>query len=166
MIKKWNHRQNKHQAPWLCSRLDASGQSVYPKWSWMSVIKRNYAKTNGNLGLDTKLHLACSMQYKALGGRQCPEILLLRWESRQHLCCVNSVHDKGAGGNPRLRLLTTNRSGAFLDLLIQNRVSRFLFCATVMKEKYITLLVTVFILERTSDIKEIYNCLTFVNASV
>lgn len=32
----------------------------------MTVIRKNYAMTNGNLGLYTQSHLACCMKYKAL----------------------------------------------------------------------------------------------------
>lgn len=128
MLKNWTHGQNKHQAVWLCSRLDASGQGVYPKLSWMSVIKRHYAKTNGNLGLDTQLHLACCMHYKALGDWRCPEILLLCWESRQHLCRISSVHDKRAGGYNLQCLLTTNRKWSFFRFSNTKQCLDLFFC--------------------------------------
>ena len=89
LAKKWNVKQNKWRAMWPCSRLDASGQSVYPKWSWLSVIRKNYAMTNGNLGLHTQSHLASAWSTRPFGEWQCPEILLLCWQSRQHLCCIN-----------------------------------------------------------------------------
>lgn len=43
---------------------------------------------------------------RPFGEWQCPEILLLCWQSRQHLCRINPGCDKRVGGYPLLLLLT------------------------------------------------------------